>query len=149
MRRHLNEALEAPVWPAGVHLMPFTSSHANEAHALLKLAYAEGGGTVLSFAEWWLNLSQDGEYDPHLCVLVCDRGQAVIGFAQCWTSAFIKDVVVHPRYRKLGIGRAVLLHIFRVFQERGHSAIDLKVHTDNPSGAVRLYKSVGMVVSQP
>lgn len=72
MRRRLNELVSAPIWPDGVHLKAFTESHAAEVHALLELAYADGGGTVPPFAEWWPLLSQDSEYDPALCFLVCD-----------------------------------------------------------------------------
>jgi ribosomal protein S18 acetylase RimI-like enzyme len=53
-------------------------------------------------------------------------------------------LVVHPRYRRRGIGRALLLHIFSVFQRRGFPAVDLKVLINNRSGAVQLYESLGM-----
>jgi ribosomal protein S18 acetylase RimI-like enzyme len=123
----------------------FTESCAAEAHALLELAYKDGGGSVPPFGEWWRLLSQDSEYDPSLCLLVCDGHDGLVGFAQCWTSAFVKDLVVHPRCRRSGIGRALLLHVFRIFQVRGAQAVDLKVQTDNPYEAARLYESLGMV----
>ena len=145
MRRGLNESVEAPIWPVGVYLIAFTESYASEVHALLELAYADSGGAVPSFEEWWPSLSQDSEYDPNLCFLVCDREGHLVGFAQCWSTAFVKDSVVHPRYRRRGIGRALLLHIFRVFQERGAEAVDLKVQTGNPSGAAQFYQSLAML----
>jgi ribosomal protein S18 acetylase RimI-like enzyme len=113
-------------------------------HALLELAYADSEGSVSSFEEWWPSLAQDSEYDPTLCFLACDRAGSLVGFAQCWTTAFVKDLVVHPRYRRRGIGRALLLHIFSVFQRRGFPAVDLKVLINNRSGAVQLYESLGM-----
>jgi ribosomal protein S18 acetylase RimI-like enzyme len=97
------------------------------------------------FEDWWSSLSNDGEYDPDLCFPVRDRNGGLVGFAQCWTTGFVKDFVVHPRHRRRGIGRALLLHIFRIFRERGAEAVDLKVQTDNPSGAVRFYESLGMM----
>jgi ribosomal protein S18 acetylase RimI-like enzyme len=145
MRQRLGEALEQPTWPSGVHLQSFTENRASEVHALLTLAYANRGGSVPSFDEWWRSLSADCEYDSNLCFLACDEEGSLIGFAQCWTSAFVKDVVVHPRFRRLGVGKALLLHIFRVFQERGATAVDLKVVSDNPTGAILLYESVGML----
>jgi ribosomal protein S18 acetylase RimI-like enzyme len=143
MRRDLRDAIAEPAWPEGLSLTAFSQSRAAEAHALLKLAYADGGGAVPPFDEWWPRLSADSEYDPQLCFLVCDSGGRAAGFAQCWTTPFIKDFVVHPRHRRRGVGRALLLHIFRAFQERGAGAVDLKVHTGNPS-AVPLYESLGM-----
>lgn len=145
MRRPLGESVGPLQWPDGVHLKAFTEKYAAAVHGLLTLAYADGGGSVPSFEEWWRTLSQDEEYDPGLCFPVCDKQGSVIGFAQCWISAYVKDVVVHPRYRRRGIGRALLLHIFRVFQDRGAEAVDLKVEISNPTGAILLYESLGMV----
>src|SRR6185436_6845611 len=136
MRRSLRESVEMPIWPKGVHLETFAESHAAEVHALLKLAYADGGGAVGSFEEWWSSLSNDSEYSARLCFPAYASGGAIVAVAQCWTSEFIKDFAVHPRWRRRGIGRALLLHVFRVFQERGAQWVDLKVQTDNPSGAV-------------
>ncbi len=141
MRRRLGEPIAAPIWPNGFAPMDFTKPA--EFHALLQLAYADGGGSVPAFEAWWRQLSGDSEYDPALCFLVCDDAGEFAAAAQCWTSAFVKDFAVHPRYRRRGCGRALLLHIFRVFQERGAQAVDLKVERDNPSGAAFFMKAWG------
>jgi ribosomal protein S18 acetylase RimI-like enzyme len=143
MRRDLRETIMEPVWPEGLSLTAFSQDRAAEAHALLQLAYADGGGSVPPFGEWWPRLSADSEYDSDLCFLVCDSGGSAAGFAQCWTTPFIKDFVVHPRHRRRGVGRALLSHIFRAFQGRGAGSVDLKVHTGNLA-AVPLYQSLGM-----
>jgi len=65
--------------------------------------------------------------------------------AQCWTSAYIKNLVVHPRAQGRGLGRALLLHAFNVFQQRREGFVDLKVLEDNVR-AQHLYESVGMHV---
>jgi ribosomal protein S18 acetylase RimI-like enzyme len=145
MRRRLGEVPEIPNWPRGLHAEAFAPSRAAEAHALLALAYADGGGSVPSFEMWWSSLSQDPEYDAGLCFPVSDAEGRLVGFAQCWTTGFVKDFAVHPQHRRRGIGRALLLHIFSVFRERGAQAVDLKVRTDNPSGAVPFYEKLGMV----
>ena len=144
MRRALYEPLAAPIWPDSVHLKNFTPGLAEDAHALLQLAYADGGGTVPAFEDWWTGLSSDSEYDPSLCFLACDADGNFAGFAQCWTLGFVKDFVVHPRHRRRGIGRALLSHVFHVFRARGIAAVDLKVHTGNMAG-IRLYESLGML----
>lgn len=59
-------------------------------------------------------------------------------------SAFIKDLVVHPSARRLGLGEALLRQAFLAFAARGADAVDLKVEIDNPTGARRLYERAGM-----
>ena len=145
MRRCLQDAIEIPVWPDRAHLSAFSEERAAEIHALLELAYAKGGGALAPYQEWWPSVSTDSEYSPNLCFPVCDNAGAIIAVAQCWTSAFVKDFAVHPGWRRRGIGRALLLHVFRVFQQRGAIRVGLKVQQDNPSGAVRFYESLGMI----
>ena len=65
--------------------------------------------------------------------------------AQCWTSAFIKDLAVHPRARRRGVGRALMLMAFHAFAKRGATHVDLKVREENAS-ALRLYRDLGMKI---
>lgn len=124
--------------------MPFApGEQAHKVHALLARAYAQGGGDVEPLDIWWSSLRDDSEYDPSLCFIAVNEGHDAVGFAQCWTSAFIKDLAVDPAYRRKGLGSALLLETFRIFKKRGASFIDLKVQADNPSGAVRLYRAHG------
>jgi len=129
-----------------VNLKAFSENQAAEVHALLELAYANGGGSVASFDEWWPGLAGDSEYDPNLVFPACNGVGTIVGVAQCWTSAFVKDFVVHPRFRRRGVGRALLLHVFHVFGERGDEAVDLKVQASNPSGALHFYENLGMTI---
>jgi ribosomal protein S18 acetylase RimI-like enzyme len=106
-------------------------------------AYSRGGGYVEPFAIWWPSLRDDSEYDPALVFIAADEQDGIVGVAQCWTSAFVKDIAVAPALRRHGLGSALLHHAFRVFQARGTSGIALKVEADNPYGALRLYRSLG------
>jgi ribosomal protein S18 acetylase RimI-like enzyme len=109
------------------------------------LAYSRGGGTVADFDTWWTGLLTDIEFDEDLCVVAKDETGRIVGFTQCWTSAFIKDVVVHPEARRQGLAEAMMNHAFGLFRALGVEAVDLKVEVDNPSGAIRLYERMGMV----
>lgn len=125
--------------------MPFEPErHARMVHATLVAAYAQGGGYVEPYAIWWPSLRDDAEYDPALCLVAEDEQGEVAGVAQCWTSAFVKDLAVRAHFRRRGVGSALLLEAFRVFRERGAAFVDLKVDSNNPSGAVRFYRSHGM-----
>jgi ribosomal protein S18 acetylase RimI-like enzyme len=145
LRRSLIEPVPQPVWPVGIRPTAFqTEHHAQEVHALLAAAYAGGGGYVEPFPIWWSGLSADSEYDPALCLIAVDERDEIAGVAQCWTSAFIKDLAVKSHLRRRGLGSALLLEVFRAFQKRGAAFVDLKVEANNPSGALRLYRSHGM-----
>jgi ribosomal protein S18 acetylase RimI-like enzyme len=144
LRRDLADATPNSVWPAGYALRTFVAEDAVAVHRLLELGYAQGGGEVGSFDEWWPGVRDDDEFAADLCFLVVDGEGAIVGVAQCWTSAFIKDLVVHPLARRRGVAEALLMTVFQTFRRRGASHVDLKVRKDNPTGASRLYKRVGM-----
>lgn len=151
MRKHLAGVhLPRPDWPPGTRPAPFNPlAHPPAAHRLLAQAYEVGGGSVAGFAGWWKSVRTDGEYDPTLCfVAVAQDSGRMLGFAQCWTSDWIKDFVISPDFRRRGLGRALLLHVFHAFQRRGAREVALGVHADNPSGAVQLYRSLGMEVAE-
>jgi ribosomal protein S18 acetylase RimI-like enzyme len=144
MRRSLAEPVPEPVLPAGVRLIPFEPDrHAQDVHELLVQAYARGGGYVQPFAIWWPSLRDDSEYDPALVFVSANGHDEIVGVAQCWTGAFMKDLAVAPSMRRQGLGSALLHHAFRVFRQRGAPCLELKVQADNPSGALRLYRSLG------
>lgn len=144
LRRDLMEPVAPPTWPGGYRVRTFVANDAPAVHVLLEIGYAQGGGHVGSFDEWWQGLRDDAEFAPDLCFLALDERQDMVGVAQCWTSAFIKDLVVHPLARRRGIATALLMEVFWQFRRRGANHVDLKVQMDNPTGAVRLYKRLGM-----
>ena len=144
MSRKLDTAIIPPVWPGGISLVNFTENNALQAYQLLQLPDQDTANDKTTFIDWWTALTSDGEYDPSLCFLIYDE-IGLVGFAQCWTSAFIKDLVIHPRRRRQGLGALLLTHVFSVFQKLQANAVDLKVLKSN-SGAIQLYTSSGMQI---
>ena len=144
LRRDLSEAVPDAQWPDGIELSVYREELAPAVHQLMQLGQLEGGGRVPSLDDWRQRFASDPEYDPALCFVACDA-EGVVGVAQCWTSAYIKNLVVHPRMQGRGLGRALLLHAFSVFQQRREGFVDLRVLEDNLR-ARRLYESVGMCV---
>ncbi|KAF0861659.1 GNAT family N-acetyltransferase [Pseudomonas sp. LD120] len=142
MRRDLSAAQTPPQWPEGVSVQHYTPELAEAVHHLMHLGYQDGGGNVPTLDSWRQAFETNAEYDPSLCWVVSD-GEGLIGVAQCWTSAYIKDLVVLPRARGQGVGRALLQQIFVMFAERREGFVDLRVLEDNQR-ARRLYESVGM-----
>ncbi|WP_137804867.1 GNAT family N-acetyltransferase [Pseudomonas sp. G(2018)] len=142
MRRDLAEAVPDIAWPTGIQLTQYRTELAAAVHHLMELGYRDGGGRVPALTLWQRQFETDPEYDPSLCFIALDVN-GIVAVCQCWTSAYIKNLVVHPRVRRQGLGRALLLHAFKVFQQRREGFVDLKVLEDNLR-ARRLYDSVGM-----
>lgn len=144
MRRDLSQDVPAIEWPNGIELTAYSVERAAAVHELMQIGYREGGGRVPTLDVWQQQYETDAEYDPALCFIASDA-DGVIGVAQCWTSSYIKNLVVHPRAQGRGLGRALLLHAFKVFQDRREGFVDLKVLEDNLR-ARQLYEKSGMYV---
>nr|WP_207160878.1 GNAT family N-acetyltransferase [Pseudomonas fluorescens] len=143
LRRDLTASLPAPLWPANTRLDHYRDELAPAIHAVLRMTQEQGGGRVASLEEWRRQFITDAEFDPTLC-LVASNADGILGVAQCWTSAFIKNLSIHPCAQGQGLGRALLLHTFHVFKQRGEPYVDLKVLESNQR-ARQLYESAGMV----
>lgn len=143
LRRDLTPHLPAPQWPADIRLEHYRDELAPAIHAVLRMTQEQGGGRVASLEQWQHQFVTDAEFDPTLC-LVASNGDGILGVAQCWTSAFIKNLSIHPGAQGQGLGRALLLHAFEVFKQRGEPYVDLKVRESNQR-ARQLYESAGMV----
>ncbi|MEX3773697.1 GNAT family N-acetyltransferase [Pseudomonas sp. MYb118] len=144
MRRNLAEAVPASHWPSGIEVQTYRPELALAVHRLMQLGYQHGGGRVPTLEIWQQRFETDAEYDPQLCFVALEAG-AIVGVCQCWTSAYIKNLVVHPDAQGRGLGRALLLHAFQAFAQRREGFVDLKV-LENNLRAQRLYQGVGMVV---
>ncbi|MGV8916272.1 MAG: GNAT family N-acetyltransferase [Pseudomonas sp.] len=138
MRRDLRQPCPPPLWPCTTQLIEFNLELAPSVHQLLRL----GCGEVSDVDTWACAFTRDAEFDPRLCFVVADD-QGLIGVAQCWTSAFVRDLVIHPRARRQGLARALLHHAFAVLRQRGEACLDLKVLETN-APARRLYETSGM-----
>lgn len=144
MRRNLAEVVPAITWPQGILLDVYRPERAEAVHGLMALGYQQGGGRVAALGVWQQRFETDPEYDPSLCFIALDA-DGIVGVCQCWTSAYIKNLVVHPRAQGRGLGRALLLNAFNVFQQRREGFVDLKV-VENNLRAQRLYERAGMYV---
>jgi ribosomal protein S18 acetylase RimI-like enzyme len=138
------DRLREPVWPEGARPGAFEPEAARPLHALLEHGYRHGGGSVATFETWLTQMTGDAEFDPELWFLAESEGM-LVGAVLCWTSAFVKDVVVHESWRRRGLGEALLMCAFNALWARGARAVELKVEGANHN-AVRLYERLGMQV---
>ena len=56
---------------------------------------------------------------------------------------FLRLIFVRRRWRNRGIAKAFISRSLRILNEHGMTEATLDVDTENPSGALRLYESLG------
>jgi mycothiol synthase len=150
MRINLEHELERPVWPAGIGVATFRPEDARSVHAALNEAFAEEWGWhSLPFEEWREHRLEAPHTDVSLWFIAWE-GDEVAGVARCEDNrdggGWVGAIGVRKPWRGRGVGRALLLHAFGEFRRRGDSRVGLGVDAENPTGATRLYESVGMRV---
>ncbi len=142
LRKSLDLAPAPAVWPEGIRPAPFDAVDPRLLHHLLETAFP---GTVATFSDWHRNLTRDEEFDAALCVAALAEDSSVVGFVQCWTFNFVKDLAVAPAHRGKGVGAALMQHVFGLFAARGAPFVDLKTSLEDDPAARRLYARLGMV----
>src|SRR5690606_28817814 len=118
LRKHLDQTVIVPPLPEGVVRLPLWQAKPVALHALLERAYSSGGGSVPGFTDWFFPLVEDEEFDPALLIVLA-FGDAPVGLVQCWTSGFIKDIVVAPEARNKGLGAWLLYAALAELHQRG------------------------------
>lgn len=93
-------------------------------------------------------------FDPSIWFLAMD-GEEIAGICLCRKYShedkemgWVSSLGVRRKWRKRGIGKALLKHCFLAYWERGFKKVGLGVDADSLTGAVYLYESVGMKVTR-
>ena len=91
-------------------------------------------------------------FDPDIWFLAMD-GKEIAGICLCrkWSHedkemGWVSSLGVRRKWRRRGIGKALLQHCFLAYWQRGFKKVGLGVDADSLTGALSLYKSVGMKV---
>jgi mycothiol synthase len=147
----LNPEPPEPRVPAGVTVRRYTGDDARRVHAFLELAFAANNERVEPFDEWLHFMTVHDEFDAAWWHLAED-GDELAGCCLAWaphpTGGWVKDLAVHPGRRRQGLGEALLHHAARLYRDAGVQRIGLKVDSDNPTGAPRLYERLGYVTDR-
>lgn len=142
----LGDDLPLPSFPPEIAVRPYEDADARPLHAFVELAYAQNNERIEPFEPWLHFMTDHGEFDPALWHLAETEGEIV---ACCLTWApfeergWIKDLAVHPGHRRRGLGEALLQHAHHAYRARGVDRVGLKVDSDNPTAAGRLYERLG------
>jgi ribosomal protein S18 acetylase RimI-like enzyme len=135
-----------PRLPDGVTVRTYSPDDARPLHAFLELAYAQNNERVDPFEAWLHFMTAEPDFDGRFWHLaVADGG--LVACALTWApyegNGWVKDLAVHPEHRRRGLGEALLHHAHRAYREAGVARVGLKVDSDNPTGAGRLYDRLG------
>jgi mycothiol synthase len=99
------------------------------------------------------DLDDDPDYSPSLDIVLARSDGRFVGFSFCrleLSDPELGEVMVigiRRGSRGLGLGRILLTHSVRTLAEHGAKRIVLAVDSENPTGAERLYESVGFKVT--
>ena len=116
-------------------------------HAILVEAFSqEWGYRVIPFDEWVGLEVETASYDPSLWLLATDGNEAVGALSGVVRGdrGWVDELGVRAPWRGRGIASALLRRAFATFASRGLARVMLNVDSENSTGAVRLYESVGM-----
>jgi mycothiol synthase len=134
--------------PDGVTVRPFmVTDDGPAAFAVVDAAFVTHFGYYEeTFEDWWSHQQADATWDPSLG-LVAELGGTIVGYSNNGLiegAGHVFELGVLPQHQGRGIGRALLRHSFASFAARGIRTGRLGVDTENVTGALELYRSIGM-----
>jgi mycothiol synthase len=138
--------------PAAIEVETFTGEEADarEFHDALDEAFSDHWEHhSLGFDHWWQEKRAQPDYDPSLWFLIRDGDETmavVRNDPDRHGGGYVGALGVRRAARGKGYGKALLRHSFREFHRRGQRRVSLGVDAASPTGATRLYESVGMHV---
>jgi mycothiol synthase len=133
-------------WPAGVTVASLKEDEELLLYEAIEESFAEHWGHVpRSFEDWRRGLILE-----HDLTFLARDGAELAGAVVCnedlFGAALVGILGVRKPWRGRGLGRALLLQGFGALYDRGKRTIGLGVDAGNETGALELYKSVGMRV---
>jgi len=151
MAIELQQEPPAPTVPEPFVLEPFRDGDARAFHATMNEAFQdhwEWHG--LPFDEWWeMRQGQDADEAGPLWFVVRDGDEmaaCIRNEANRNGGGFVGLIGVRRPWRGRGLAKALLHRTFAEFWRRGTPRVSLGVDAESPTGATKLYESVGMTV---
>lgn len=148
MQIDLHDSPMKPILPEGIELRSFIKGEHDVAvwQAQNESFRDHPGSHEVTLDEWQRARFDDPEFDSSLWAIAW-AGDEVAGFSlnrHRMGIGWIRTLGVRRPWRKRGLGKALLLHSFGKYYQRGTRSVGLGVNAHNPTGATRLYQKVGM-----
>ncbi len=144
-----DSAIAAPTLPDGVRLRAFEPGRDERAaYQVIEDAFNEWPDRdPTAYDDWVAGVLRRPGFEPWQLLLAFE-GAEVVGACNVIMSnacAFVSQLAVRRDRRGLGIGRALMLEAFAA--GRAHGAERAELSTDSRTGALGLYRHVGMEVT--
>ena len=140
------------MWPSGITFARFRPGADDAAvHAAHLEAFADDVAPEATDLEEWLRSRfADEGLDIALWLIAWDGEELVGGIEATETPSggYMGELFVRPPWRGRGIGRALLLQECAELRRRGVPCAYFAVDAANPTGALRLFDSVGFASSR-
>jgi GNAT superfamily N-acetyltransferase len=153
MERALAGEIPSPVWPEGVTVRSYEEGDERTFYEAHQETFEDTWEPIRETYQEWAHWLFDGpDFVPDLWFLAL-AGDEPAGFALCHPYrtrpelGWVRILGVRRPWRRQGLGRALLLHAFGEFAAWGMTHAGLGVDSTSPTGANRLYESVGMHVT--
>jgi len=149
MRVELEAPPRAPEWPDGLRVVPFDAERdALEFHAAHQEAFADHWDhTPRDFRSWSKCHLGSERFDPALWCVVRAGDEIAAGTictGDTYGGGFVHALFTRRRWRKQGVGTALLADSLARLWERGERSVGLGVDAASDTGAFRLYERAGM-----
>ena len=151
MEAELDREPPAPDLPDGITLEGLVPGNDRPVYEAMQEAFEDHWNFVPRPYEEWRAWNVEGpSFDPDLWVLALD-GDEIAGASLCAArpdAGWVNVLGVRRRWRRRGLGQALLEESFRRLYRRGFRRVGLDVDAANPTGATRLYERAGMRVTR-
>jgi GNAT superfamily N-acetyltransferase len=147
MEAELDIPPPTPDWPDGITVRAMAPGEDGKVYyETIEEAMQDHYGHVPVSFEQWKQGRMGEAFDPSLWFLAMD-GDEPAGAALCIATedeGWVDTLAVRRRWRKRGLGLALLRHAAGEFKRRGMSKYALAVDSESLTGATRLYERAGM-----
>jgi len=133
MARDLAEAIPVPQLPQGFQIRIVKG--VREAETIASLHRAAFGTDYMTTAKR-LAIMNTSDYDPTLDLVVVAPDGMLAAYCTCSLNPLVRagsadTVATHPRFRRLGLARALLLTALKLLKERGMKSVSLGTSGEN------------------
>jgi ribosomal protein S18 acetylase RimI-like enzyme len=157
VRPNLDDIPQAPM-PEGLVVRTPTPDEYRKVWEADVEAFRDHQGASEPQESWYDEFLADPNFDPSLWRIAWD-GDEVAGGVRSFIDkeqneefgrlrGWTEDISTRREYRQRGLARSLLCQSLEAVRDAGMEEAALSVHTDNPTGAYRLYESVGFVIER-